>query len=249
MENALNRLLRRLLAKAPKIYLAALKALGRGSPEKRLYLSLVRRGDVVFEIGANVGYFTELFCDLVGRKGQVHAFEPLPSTFVQLSRNLAGIRPLKNAFLNCIALGEQDKTVTLFVPNEDHGQAALVKHRAGSWASDRVREVKVRMMRLDDYSVKIPRIDFVKCDAEGSELLILRGGGSTLRRCRPKIFLEVQECWTSSFGWTPKAVGEFLQELGYEHFYRLSVHGLKYESGAFSDGEWLCSWEKLNGLA
>jgi FkbM family methyltransferase len=249
MDNALNRSLRHLLARVPKIYLAALKGLGRGSAEKRMYLSLVRRGDVVLDIGANVGYFTMLFCDLVGRKGQVHAFEPLPSTFEQLSRNLADVRPFKKAFLNCIALGDQDKMVNLYIPNEDHGQTALVRHRAGSWASGRVRELNVPMVRLDRYSEKIPRIDFVKCDAEGAELLILRGGESTLRRCRPKIFLEVQECWTSSFGWTPQAVAEFLRELGYQHFYRLSLHGLKYESGAFSDGEWLCSWEKLNGLA
>lgn len=249
MGNALNRSLRHLLARAPKIYMAALKVLGRGSPEKRIYLSLVQRGDVVFDIGANVGYFTALFCNLVGRKGQVHAFEPLPSTFEQLSRNLADFHRFKNIFLNGVALGDRDATVTLFVPNDDHGQAALVKHRTGSWVSGRIQEVEVPIIRLDRYSEKIPRIDFIKCDAEGAELLILRGGASTLKRCRSKIFLEVRESWTRSFGWTPQTVGEFLRDIGYKHFYKLTLHGLKCEPGAFSDGEWLCSWEKLNGLA
>ncbi|MBV8225160.1 MAG: FkbM family methyltransferase [Verrucomicrobia bacterium] len=249
MGNTLNRSLRHIFASAPKIYLAALKALGRGSPEKRMYLSLIRRGDVVMDIGANVGYFTELFSDLVGPSGQVHAFEPLPSTFEQLSRNLAGFPRYENVFLNCVALGDANNRVTLFIPNGDHAQAALVRHRTGSWASNRMREVKVDMIPLDRYSTRIERIDFVKCDAEGSELLVLRGGESTFRRCRPKLFLEVEEFWTSSFGWTPQNVVNFLRELGYQSFYRLGPRGLEYEPELSSGGGWLCTWEKLSGLA
>ena len=55
---------------------------GSGCLEKRVYLALVREGDVVFDIGANLGHFTLLFSDLVGRRGEVHAFEPVPPTFV-----------------------------------------------------------------------------------------------------------------------------------------------------------------------
>ena len=214
----MTRCARHLFARTPELYLAVLNGLRRGSPEKRMYLSLVRRGDIVMDIGANVGYFTELFSDLVGPRGQVHAFEPLPSTFEQLSRNLAKFPPHKNVLLNCVALGEQDKGVTLFIPNEDHGQAALARHRTGSWATNPVREVKVQMTCLDRYSERIPQIDFIKCDTEGAELLVLRGGELTLRRCKPKLFLEVEEFWTSSFGWTPQAIVQFLRELGINIF-------------------------------
>jgi Methyltransferase FkbM domain len=123
MGNTLNRSLRHLLARAPNIYLAALRAFGRGSPEKRMYLSIVRCGDIVFDIGANAGYFTELFSDLVGPNGEVHAFEPLPSTFEHLSRSLARFPRYENVFLNCVALGDAESLVTLFIPNEDHAQA------------------------------------------------------------------------------------------------------------------------------
>jgi FkbM family methyltransferase len=214
-----------------------------------VYLSLIRKGDVVIDIGANVGYFTSLFSDLVGPGGEVHAFEPLPSTFELLSRNIRKFPAQKNVFLNCLALGERDEKSILFVPNEDHGQAALARHRDASWTSHQIRAVNVEMIRLDRYAERLPRIDFVKCDVEGAELLALRGAESTLRRCQPKIFLEIEERWTSSFGWTAADVVRFLQGIGYRHFYGLGRHGLDIETGTVADGGILCTWEKMNGLA
>lgn len=249
MESDLRGLVRNLFAKAPRIYLATLKAFRRGSPEKRLYLSIVRKGDVVIDIGANVGYFTTLFSDLVGPRGEVHAFEPLPSTFELLCKNIRGFPRHRNVCLNCLALGERDQDTLLFVPDEDHGQAALVRHRDRSWLSRQIREVNVQMIRLDRYAARLPKIDFVKCDVEGAELLVLRGGELTLRRCRPKIFLEIEERWTSSFGWTGADVICFLREIGYQQFYRLGDHGLRTEDGASCGSGILCTWEQTSGLA
>jgi len=242
-------LVRHLFAKAPKLYLATLKALRRGSHEKRMYLSIIRKGDVVVDVGANVGYFTLLFSDLVGPGGVVHAFEPLPSTFDLLSRNVRKFPAHKNVILNCFALGEKDQRTTLFVPKEDHGQAALAQHRVGSWTTNQIRAVNVEMMRLDRYAERLPKIDFIKCDAEGAELLVLRGGESTLRRCGPKIFLEIEERWISSFGWTAADVFGFLRQIGYQYFYGLGNQGLQVETGAFAACGILCTREKISVLA
>jgi FkbM family methyltransferase len=249
MESTLIRFGSRLFAKAPKLYLATLKALRRGSQEKRVYLSLIRKGDVVIDIGANVGYFTSLFSDLVGPRGEVHAFEPLPSTFELLSRNIRKFPAQENVFLNCLALGERDQKTILFVPDDDHGQAALARHRDGSWTSHRIRAVNIEMIRLDRYAERLRRINFVKCDVEGAELLALRGAESTLRRCRPKIFLEIEERWTNSFGWTPADVIQFLQGIGYQYFYGLGCKGLNIKTVTVAASGILCTWEKMNELA
>jgi len=242
MESAVRRLVGMLFAKAPKLYLATLKALRRGSPEKRLYLSIVRKGDVVIDIGANVGYYTTLFADLVGPGGQVHAFEPVPSTFELLCKETRRFPGHKNVSLNCFALGDLNGNAVIYVPNDDHAQAALVRRRES-------REVNVKMIRLDRYAEGLPKIDFVKCDVEGAELLVLRGGESTLRRCRPKIFLEIEERWTSSFGWTGADVIRFLRDLGYEQFYGLGHQGLQAETDTLSGNGVLCTWEEISGLA
>ena len=241
----MRRLISHLFAKAPKLYLATLKALRRGSQEKRMYLSIVRKGDVVIDVGANVGYFTKLFSDLVGPGGEVHAFEPLQSTFQLLSRNIRRFPAHRNVSLNCLALGDQNQKTILYVPDSDHVQAALTRHRDGSWISNQIRAVNVEMIRLDRYAERFPKIDFVKCDVEGAELLVLRGGQSTLRRCRPNIFLELEERWTSSFGWTAADVVRFLREIGYQYFYGLGNRGLQIDTAAFAACGILCTWEKM----
>jgi hypothetical protein len=186
MESSLIRLVRRLFARAPQVYLATLKILQRGSPEKRLYISIISKGDVVIDAGANVGYFTMLFSDLVGPYGRVHAFEPVPATFSILSRNLQRF-PYK--------------------------------------------------------------IDLQKCHVEGAELLVLRGAESTLQRFRPKVFLEVDERWTSSHGWAPKDVIDFLRSVGYKHFYCNEPETESIEEERFSGSALLSTWEEVRGLA
>jgi FkbM family methyltransferase len=249
MESAVRRLAGMLFAKAPMLYLATLKALRRGSPEKRLYLSIVRKGDVVIDIGANVGYYTTLFADLVGPCGEVHAFEPVPSTFELLSKEIRRFPRHKNVSLNCLAVGDVDRNAAIYVPNNDHGQAALVQHREGSWHGSQYHEVRVEMIRLDRYADQLVKIHFVKCDVEGAELLVLRGGESTLRRCQPKIFLEIEERWTKSFGWTGADVIRFLRDIGYQQFYGLGHQGLQAGKDTLCGNGVLCTWEKISGLA
>jgi FkbM family methyltransferase len=249
MDGSLRRIGRRFLAQAPIIYLAILKTLHRGSPEKRLYLSLVRRGDVVFDVGANVGYFTMLFSDLVGKQGEVHAFEPIPATFQELSRNIARFPRYRNVRLNCVALGDCNHRTKMFLPGVDSGQAALVCHRDGSWQNASVASIGVEMMRLDEYAMRLPRLDFVKCDVEGAELLVLRGGQSILRKRRPTLFLEVDNRWINSFGWAEIDLFSFLRQTGYTHFYQVDPRLLPLRADSHAEGGILCCWEELRGLA
>jgi FkbM family methyltransferase len=249
MESSLIRLVRRLFATTPRVYLATLKILQRGSPEKRLYISILRKGDVVIDAGANVGYFTMLFSDLVGASGWVHAFEPVPATFSLLSKNLQRFPHYTNVSLNCAALGDGDRKTKIFLPNGDHGQAALVYHRDGSWRNAKVAPIDIEMTRLDRYAQGLDKIDLLKCDVEGAELLVLRGAESILRRFRPKVFLEVNERWTGSFGWSPKDVIDFLRSVGYKHFYCIEPGTGKIEKERFSGSALLSTWEEMRGLA
>jgi FkbM family methyltransferase len=151
--------------------------------------------------------------------------------------------------LNCAALGDKNQKTKIFLPDGDHGQAALVYHRDGSWRNAQVAPIDIEMMRLDQYAQGLDKIDLLKCDVEGAELLILRGSESTLRRFRPKVFLEVDQRWTSSFGWSPKDVIGFLRSVGYKHFYCIEPRIEKIEEEHFSGNALLSSWEEIRGLA
>jgi FkbM family methyltransferase len=251
MEQPLKRIIGRLLARFPRMYRATLRLFRRGSIEKHLYLSIVQRGDVVIDIGANVGYFTTLFSDLAGNHGEVHAFEPVPSTFNLLTENIQRFPAHKNVYLNRVALGDKHQRTTILLPRGDHGQASLAEHSDGSWkhADDEIASIEIEMMRLDQYAEHLRRVDFVKCDVEGAELLVLRGAESTLRRCRPKICLEIDNRWLQSFGWTTIDVLSYLREIGYSYFYEIDSPLIALTADTVRTGAVLCSWEELRGLA
>jgi FkbM family methyltransferase len=251
MEQPLRRTVRRLLAKTPRIYRGALRLFHRGSAEKHLYLSILRRDDVVIDIGANVGYFTMLFSDLTGNRGEVHAFEPVPSTFGILAENIHRFPVYKNVRLNRVALGDTHQHTSMLVPRGDHGQASLVRHSDGSWkdAENEIAAIEIEMISLDQYAEHLKRIDFVKCDVEGAELLVLRGAQSTLRRCRPQLCIEMDDRWVRSFGWTTTDVLRFLREIGYSYFYGIDSRLISLTADVAWSGGVLCSWEELRGLA
>jgi FkbM family methyltransferase len=251
MEQTLRRIVRRLLAKTPRRYRTLLRILRRGSIEKHLYLSIVKRGDVVVDIGANVGYFTVLFSDLTGNRGEVHAFEPVPSTFRILTENIRRFPACKNVHLNRMALGDKDQRTNMLVPRGDHGQASLVRHSDGSWrdVENEIASTEIEMMQLDQYAERLGRVDFIKCDVEGAELLVLRGAQSTLRRFRPKLVLEIDDRWVRSFGWTTGEVLSFLRQIGYSYFYGIDSQLSLLAADRVWTGAVLCSWEELHGLA
>ena len=74
---------------------------------------------------------------------------------------------------------------------------------------------------LDSYAEQIGfgRLDFLKADIEGAELLLLKGGRQTLQRFKPTLLLEIQSCSARLFGHEPAAMFDFLENLGYRAWY------------------------------
>jgi FkbM family methyltransferase len=215
------------LSRHALLYLRLLRWTGRGCLEKRVYLALIRPGDVVLDVGAHHGDFTLLFSDLVRLHGEVHAFEPLPSNFARLREATRRHCRHDNVFLNRVACSEHAGPMTLYIPGDDTAQASLRPHHLGSWSSAaRVAALPVQAVRLDDYGRgSVPeRVDFVKCDVEGAELPVLRGMRDRLARCRPLLFLEANSGWTESFAYLPGELVAFLAALGYDRFYLVSDH-------------------------
>ena len=223
------RFIHRLLARHRRLYSRLLRWGGRGSLDKRLFVQLVGAGQVVCDIGANRGHFTLLFSELTGKQGAVHAFEPGPATFGLLEKTLAN---QDNCRLNNVALGESRGSAILCQPGTDDGQASLRPHAAGSWSdAPTVEQHEIRMTTLDDYALSLDRLDFIKCDVEGAELLVLRGARATLARFAPVLFLEVYEEWTRAFGYRPADIVSFLVEAGYDMFFLVDDAVRRIEPG------------------
>jgi FkbM family methyltransferase len=174
----------------------------------------VRAGDVVFDIGANIGLHSILLSHLVGPRGRLHAFEPNSELVPALKRTLSD---LGNATLHTIALSDKDDESTLYVPPDD--SMASLK----DWTADNAlggegepRLVTCQQRRMDDLvrDGVLPQPDFIKCDVEGAELLVFQGGQQTLERAdAPLILFEVNKVASEGFGYGVSGAKDFLAAL------------------------------------
>jgi FkbM family methyltransferase len=163
------------------------------------------------DVGANIGYFTVLFSRLVGEKGHVFAFEPDPQNMAILRRNLE-TNGCRNVTVEAKAVGDRLETVRLYRSTE-----VLGDHRIYD-SGDGRESLPVEAIPLDQYFADYRgRIDAVKMDIQGAELLALKGMSATLDR-NPAVWL-LMEFWPYGLhkaGTNPEAVVQFLERKGFQ---------------------------------
>jgi len=205
----------------PRLYLFVERFREWVNWDKRVYLSFVRRGDIVLDVGANVGTHAVFLSHLVRDDGRVLAFEPLAPNIDTLRETIRRRSRISNISIFQLAVGNPGKArqeVGISVPGDDLTQASLRLQLAGSWERQAsVREYRVSLTSLDaEREVQaLPSIDFVKIDVEGGELDALKGAAKTIRRHHPLIYCELYEQWATSFGYTPGDLISFVRSLGY----------------------------------
>jgi FkbM family methyltransferase len=205
----------------PGLYLFVERFRGWINWDKRVYLSFVQRGDVVLDIGANIGTHALFFSHLVRAQGRVLAFEPLGPNIDALRETMRRRSRVSNVRVFQTAVGNPRKArqdVVIRAPGEDLTQASLRFQGAGSWEGEtNVREYAVSLTSLDaDGDVQaLSSIDFIKIDVEGGELDVWKGGAQTIRRHKPLVYCEVYEKWATSFDYTPGELFVFAKSLGY----------------------------------
>lgn len=223
------------IRRRPALHRLAVRYFSR-SVEQRTFVACIERGDTVYDVGANEGHFTILFSHLVGRRGAVRAFEPAPPALVKLRRRVAREITWDNVRVEATALADFVGVTELVMPGSDDGQASLHVHHVGSWAQAATRHsFPVQVTTLDDYVARegIPqRVDFIKCDAEGAELSILRGARDLLASMRPALYLEFFGEWMSDFGYSATDLLNFLRAAGYDSLHLVEASGIRALEGA-----------------
>lgn len=153
--------------------------------ETMIMLNLLKPGYRVIDIGANIGYYTLIFSQVVGASGQVYAFEPEPSNYRILSANVL-INNCANVVCERKAVIDSVGYQSLYLSDFNLGD-----HRLFS-STGRIA-CEVETVVLDDY-IKDQKVDFIKMDTQGSEPKILGGMSKMIDNCRSELGCLMEFC-------------------------------------------------------
>jgi FkbM family methyltransferase len=156
---------------------------------QRAIREYVKRGDTVYDIGANIGYVSLSLSKQVGPSGRVVAFEPLPENLALLRQAIAA-SGIENVSVLEIAASDARGTCTIRTAGNP-SMASLVWHQQDAGA----RSYEIATDRVDALveGGRIPPPTFVKVDVEGAEGHVIRGMERTIARSKPVLFVECTE--------------------------------------------------------
>jgi len=181
---------------------------------------LVNEGMIIFDIGANIGFYALQFAAKVGHEGKVFAFEPVNWAFNKLSQNVE-INTFNNVILEKLALSDEnlkDETIEFYAswPCEQGSQRDPI-HGTGR----KIKDV-VDFLTLDNYvsMQKIQRIDLIKIDVDGYEYKVVKGGIQSLKKFRPILIVEFFNLALNEVGDNVKKLVDLISSLNYS-FYSL----------------------------
>lgn len=201
-----------LLAVSRLFFLTYRLGLGRRNPATEYVYhlpELVRTGDTVIDIGANLGYYTRPLSELAGPSGKVYAVEPVPQILAVLRRNL---RSCRNVEILPYALGAEEKAIRMGNDSARRtGYFGTGQNFVNESGSETDVEFSAEMQRGSILFADLKRLDFVKCDIEGYETVVMAEMRPLLERFRPKVLIETG-------GENRRQIVGLFSELGYEAY-------------------------------
>ena len=164
--------------------------LGTAEPHlQKIIKEYVGSGDIVYDIGANIGYMSLSLAKLVGASGRVIAFEPVPRNIASFRENIQVNRLANVQLLEFAASDKRGEAVIRFA--ENLAMASLIWHRNDPSAT----EVTVKTVSIDELveSGDLSNPSFIKIDVEGAEGNVLLGMRRALAAARPVLFVECSD--------------------------------------------------------
>ena len=175
-----------------------------------LWSRRIREGMVVYDIGANCGQMSLMFARLVGGRGRVLSFEPSPTQYDLLLRNVAlnqlgaRVRPQRLALSSAAGRAQ-------FLYDEDFPTQGVLSHVEPSNRPPNPSVIEVETIRIDDVVARADERppDVLKIDVEGGGAEVLRGARATLATTRPAVYIELHGPEEQA------GVRDYLQSIGY----------------------------------
>jgi len=187
-----------------------------GAEDEAIVQSLVRTGDTVIDVGANIGTLTLAMAKLVGESGQVFSIEAHPKIYQYLVGNVR-LNGVRNVTTINVACGRESQVVR------------LTDYKSDDQNSVDANALSVKMQRLDAI-VTLPRqreIAMLKIDVEGYEKFVLEGASGLLSRTAIVYF----ESWTAHYGKFGYQLCDIVEQLSSHGFRIFRMNGQPVDKG------------------
>ena len=197
---------------------------------EEFYTALLVPGDVCVDVGAHLGRHALPIARRVGPAGEVHAFEPIPDCVATLRTAFAALRGGAKMVLYPTALGDFTG-LSEFVLVKNLPEYSGLKERVYDQPVE-TQKIQVEVHKLDEYGVHLPRLRYIKVDAEGGEYGILKGASATLAKFKPVVTFEFGMNSSGKYGIVPSDLFDHLAGFGYRI---ADIRGKALERAAFDE--------------
>ena len=182
--------------------------------DESMAYTLIEDGNTILDIGAHIGWYAINFAKRFPQS-KIFAFEPIENTFNFLKRNIERNRITNATIYNYGCYNREEEKIFYYFQG---GSAIasienLIDHK-------NAKEIICTLKTIDSIvcELQLQSVDFIKCDAEGSELFILQGAKQTIKRFNPIILIELYEEWCQRCGYLTADVLDLLKLHGYKPF-------------------------------
>lgn len=209
--------------------LAPIESINFGAYETKeleMSLNLVNPKDIILDVGANLGWYAMNIANRC-QDCTIHAFEPILNTYNYLKDNIS-MNKYDNINVYHLGLSEKEGVLKFYFDDELSVNASL----SNVSENKNIKEIECPVTTIDLFvkQQKIDKVDFIKCDVEGAELLVFKGGYELIKKEKPIVFSEMLRKWSQKFNYHPNDIIAYFNDLGYDCFV-LRENGLqKFEN-------------------
>lgn len=181
---------------------------------------IIKPGDICWDIGANIGFYTCLLASRVEENGAVIAFEPASRTCGYLHENVS-LNQFTNVTVVNKGLGDTQEQRHLH-----YSEAGLAEGTASlKYVHGRAASERVTLDTIDNLLRELPAPNFVKIDVEGYQLEVLRGGEHLLKTHAPLLIAELKDVGETNCDMFAE-IEDYVTDLGYQ-LYEIRKHSIR----------------------
>ncbi len=142
----------------------------------------LKKNLIIFDVGANIGKYTNSFITFLKTDYTIHCFEPLQTTYELLNKNTSGNNRI---ITHCLGLGSTTEETTIYSNKKTNTQSSLIPRDMSHWGNEYnlSTPTKIKITTVDEFCLSnaVLFIDFLKVDVEGFEWQFFKGANKTLQ--------------------------------------------------------------------